>query len=69
MSLTVAPFIIEPKCNCISSFGYEQEEHIRQYHVPITYWRGYLNDKHVSYDSNRKLAEETKLWMEKWFKN
>ena len=66
MTIRVAPFMIEPVCNCISAFGHEEKEHIEQYHVPITYWGIYINDKPVSYTSSKELAEKTMLWIQKW---
>jgi hypothetical protein len=66
--ITVAPFTVNPGCNCIlSSIGYG-EEHIKRYHLPITYWGIYIDDEYVSYTSSKELAEKTKVWMEKWLK-
>lgn len=65
--IKIAPFIIEPICNCKLSEDNEKEEH-ENHHVPITYWGIYLNDRHVSYTSSRELAEKTKLWLEDWLK-
>jgi hypothetical protein len=68
MTIRVAPFTVGPKCNCISTFGHEKKEHIRQDHVPVTYWGVYVDDKPISYTSNKQLAENTKLWIEKWLR-
>ena len=65
----VAPFIVESRCNCMSTFGHEEKEHIKQYHVPITYWGIYLDDKFIYYTSSEETAEKTKIWLEKWLKN
>jgi hypothetical protein len=32
----------------------------------VVYWGIYLNDSQISYTSTRELAEQTKIWMEKW---
>jgi hypothetical protein len=67
MTIKIAPFTVEPICNCeASAVGYRKEEHIKKEHMPITYWGIYMDDKYVSYTSSRELAEKTKAWMEKW---
>jgi hypothetical protein len=69
MNITIVPFTIDPTCDCkVPPIG-EREEHIKRNHLPITYWGIYLNDKHISFVSSKELAEETKLWMERWLKD
>ncbi|HZX13390.1 MAG TPA: hypothetical protein VFF49_03230 [Thermodesulfobacteriota bacterium] len=70
MKITITPFTVYPRCDCMAlPVGNEQEEHIKRNHPPITYWGIYLNDNHVSYVSSKELAEKTKLWVEKWLKD
>ncbi len=66
MMIRIAPITVEPSCNCISAYGHEEKEHVKRYHVPITYWAIYLDDKYISYTSTKEMAEKTRLWMEKW---
>jgi hypothetical protein len=69
MTITIAPFTVGPHCDCnVPPIGYRKDEHIRKEHMPITYWRIYMDDKYVSYTSSKELAEKTKAWMEKWLK-
>ena len=65
MNITITPFTVNPSCDCQAPLAqYEDERH--QNHLPITYWGIYLDDKYVSFVSSKELAEETKVWMEKW---
>jgi hypothetical protein len=66
MNITIAPFTVDPTCDCKVQPISNRENHIKKYHPPITYWGIYLNDKHVSRTSSKELAEKTKVWMEKW---
>jgi hypothetical protein len=68
--ITISPFKVGLSCDCKPPpLIYEKEEHIKTSHLPITYWGIYLNDKHISYVSSKELAENTKLWLEKWLKD
>jgi hypothetical protein len=70
MTITIAPYTVNPDCDCkISTVWSEKEEHIKENHLPITYWGIYFDDKHVSSVSSRELAEKTKLWMERWLES
>ena len=70
MTITIAPFTVDPHCDCnVPAVGYRRDEHVRKEHLPITYWRIYMDDKYVSYTSSKELAERTKAWMEKWLKD
>lgn len=69
MTITISPFTVGSHCDCnVSPVGYRKDEHIKKEHMPITYWRIYMDDKYVSYTSSKELAEKTKAWMEKWLK-
>jgi hypothetical protein len=63
MMITIASFTVG------TSYDYPamSVRHERD-HLPITYWGIYLDDKYISYTSNKELAEKTKIWMEKWLK-
>lgn len=66
MNITITPFTVNPSCDCKAPLvQYEDERHLKN-HLPITYWGIYVDDKHVSFVSSKELAEETKLWMERW---
>lgn len=70
MMIIIAPFTVDPSCDCKPPpVGYEKEENIERKHLPITYWRIYLDDEHISYTSSKELAEKTKLRIEKWLKD
>jgi hypothetical protein len=70
MTITITPFTVDPNPDFKPSpFGYKEKELIKRDHLPITYWRIYLDDKYISYTSTKELAEKTKLWMERWLKN
>ena len=69
MNKTIAPFTINPTCQCKVQPVGKGENHINKYHTPITYWGIYLNDKHISRTSSKELAEQTKIWLEKWLGN
>jgi hypothetical protein len=69
MNITIAPFTVDPTCDCKAQLIGKREKHINKYHPPITYWGIYLNDKHISRTSSKELAEQTKLWLEKWLSN
>lgn len=70
MTITIAPLTVGTNCGCKAPLvGHGKEEHIKKNNLPITYWRIYFDDKHVSYTSSKELAEKTKLWMEKWLKD
>lgn len=71
MNITIAPFTVNPSCNCQLPLRWheEREEHLKNNHMPVTYWGIYLDDEHISYTSSKELAEETKIWVEKWLKN
>ncbi|HWP92995.1 MAG TPA: hypothetical protein VNN20_12450 [Thermodesulfobacteriota bacterium] len=67
MTITIAPFKVNPSCNYLASrVRHEEEAHLENNHPPITYWGIYLDDKYISYTSSKDLAEKTKIWMEKW---
>ena len=42
------------------------EKHTTGDRPPITYWGICLDGKIVSYTSSKELAEQSKIWMEKW---
>ncbi len=66
MTITIVPFTIHPSgSRKTPSDVYENEEHV----MPINYCGINLDDEHISYVSSKELAEKTKLWIEKWFKN
>ncbi len=70
MTITIAPFTVDPRCSCTAPlFGgtEKKEEHTQK--NPLTYWGIYIDDKYVSYTSSKELAEKTKVWMEKWLKD
>ncbi len=70
MMITITPFTINPNCSFVAPLGgYEREDGVRKDYLPITYWGVYLNDKYISYTSSKELAEKTKVWLEKWFKD
>ena len=70
MTITIAPFTIDPSCNCPALLArHDKEENAKRNQIPITYWGIYLNDKHISYVSSKELAEKTKLWIEKWLQD
>ncbi len=68
MTITIAPFIVDASYRALG-IGHGKEEHAKMDHLPITYWRIYLDDKYISYTSNKELAEKTKVWIEKWLKD
>jgi hypothetical protein len=67
MTITIAPFTVQT--NSALSVMHEKQEHTKGDQLPITYWGIYMDDKHISYTSNRELAEKTKVWIEKWLKD
>ncbi|HEX3035993.1 MAG TPA: hypothetical protein VHT73_12865 [Thermodesulfobacteriota bacterium] len=69
MNITIAPFTVDPTCHCKMQPVGKGENHINKCHTPITYWGIYLNDKHISRTSSKELAEQIKLWLEKWLRN
>lgn len=70
MTITIATFTINSSYNHLAPLvRHEKEKHIKENHVPITYWGIYLDDRYISYTSSRELAEKTKLWIEKWLKD
>ncbi len=61
MIITIIPFTVAPTRNFGTPLiGYEEEQ-IKKDDPPITNWRLYLDDKHVSLVSSKELAERTKL--------
>ncbi len=67
MTVTIAPFKVNPSCKWLASqFGLEEKEYGERKLLPITYWGIYLDDKYISYTSSKELAEKTKIWMERW---
>ncbi len=66
MRIKIAPFTVEPSCNCMITSGLEEDEHMKHYHRPIKYWGVCLDDKFISYVSSKERAEETKMWIERW---
>lgn len=67
MDIRIAPFTIEPSCDCSPEvYGFDKENHMTSVHTPITYWGVFLDDTRVSAASSRELAEKTKEWMETW---
>ena len=78
MNITIAPYTVNPDCDCKASpVRFEKEEHIKENHrsteahecLPITYWGIYVDDKHVSSASSKEQAEKTKQWMERWLES
>lgn len=69
MDITIAPFMVDPTCDHKVQPVGKRESHNNKSHSPITYWGIYLNDKHISRTSSKELAEQTKLWLEKWLGN
>jgi hypothetical protein len=67
MVVTITPFTIDQSCDCPQPLRHERG-HIKE-HTTITYWGIYIDDKYVSYTSNRELAERTKLWIERWLRD
>ena len=67
MTITIAPFTVDPKCAHTAPLnGYGKAEQTQRNH--LIYWGIYIDDKYVSYTSSKELAEKTKIWMEKWLK-
>ena len=67
MEITIAPYIVEPSCDCpYESVGMDRELHNKDFHLPITYWGVFLGENKVSATSSREQAERTREWMENW---
>jgi hypothetical protein len=67
MAITIIPFV----GNSVTSLNWSHvndkiEKHSTRNRPPITYWGIYLDGKIVSYTSSKELAEQSKIWMEKW---
>jgi len=69
MTITITPFTVGPIYNLRAPLIGDMKEQIKKNHLPTTYWGIFLDDKQVSFVSSKKLAEKTKLWMEKWLKD
>lgn len=67
MEITIAPYTVEPSCDCShEAVGMNRELHIRDFHTPITYWGVFLDENKISSTSSKELAEKTREWMENW---
>jgi hypothetical protein len=67
MDIRLEPYTFEPSCNCPpDEVGFDKDLHIRDSHIPITYWGVFINEDRVSMTSSRELAEKTKVWIENW---
>jgi hypothetical protein len=61
--ITITPFTVNlPETSNLPSLKHKTEKRT----PTIIYWGIYLNNEQISYTSSKELAEETKLWMEKW---
>jgi hypothetical protein len=68
-TITIARFSIDASHDYSALLvGHVKEEHTEGNHLPISYWGIFLDDKYVSYTSNRELTKKTKTWVEKWLK-
>jgi hypothetical protein len=66
MMITITPFAIDlSEASNLPSLKQKKENRT----PTIIYWGIYLNNEQISYTSSKDLAEETKLWIEKWLRN
>jgi hypothetical protein len=66
MTITITPFTFNiPERSKLLTNRHE----IKDQAPAIVYWGIYLNNEQISYTSSKELAEQTKLWMEKWLRN
>ena len=69
-AITISSFTVDLSCNLeAQAIGIKQGRYAERNQERITYWAVYLDDKHISYTSNKESAEKTKVWMEKWLSN
>ncbi|MGH7792429.1 MAG: hypothetical protein ACREOB_08965 [Thermodesulfobacteriota bacterium] len=63
MTITIRPFTIDLNDRPISPLLRCDKD---GYLSSVVYWGIYLNDEQISYTSTKELAEQTKMWMERW---
>jgi hypothetical protein len=67
MDMTIIPFVGNSDRSLNWSHVNDKiGKHSTRNRLPITYWGIYLDGKIVSYTSSKELAEQSKIWMEKW---
>jgi hypothetical protein len=64
MDVTINPFVSNSDRSL--NRGHVNDKIEKRNRPPITYWGIYLDGKIVSYTSSKELAEQSKIWMEKW---
>ena len=65
MIITITPFAVNvPENSNLPLLKRKRKERT----PTIIYWGIYLNNEQISFTSSKELAEDTKLWMEKWLK-
>ena len=62
MTVKIAPFTVDPNCDCGATFfGHEKEKHIKRNHLSITYSGMYLDGKYIFYTYGKEPDEKTKV--------